>query len=441
MKKSKQHRTRVRNLVVALTLTAIMLSVSTFAWFIGMRTVGVTSFDVEIAVTEDLRLSLNGEDWFDERDSLIINAENHITDAYVGNTNWWAGEGLIPMSTIGEIDPGSSRLMLYEKLSLTPSDGGYRLMSSRVENSATWETRFPDRGHPEAPGYVAFDLFIENSSGSDYISEYNPDDEEAIYLTTDSSVGVAQSGGVAGTGIENSVRVAFAQIGRVKKGTAADTITGINCQPGEESGVTSICERPATIWEPNDKAHVVGAINWYNTSCVKRDGDEGTFGTDPCAEVKDGSYYPTYAVARPIGSSDRVDVYDGEIYNGFVGRTKLPAADIYNGFPNEHKLALGTESDPGVDADVLLYAVPTFTDSMKVQRGTDRRPFLYLAANSVTKVRVYIYIEGQDVDNYDFASIGKQINVTFGFTKERFIPDDIPEYGEEHPTTTEPTTP
>ena len=91
MKKSKQHRTRVRNLVVALTLTAIMLSVSTFAWFIGMRTVGVTSFDVEIAVTEDLRLSLNGEDWFDERDSLIINAENHITDAYVGNTNWWAG--------------------------------------------------------------------------------------------------------------------------------------------------------------------------------------------------------------------------------------------------------------------------------------------------------------------------------------------------------------
>ena len=167
------------------------------------------------------------------------------------------------MSTIGEIDPASSRLMLYEKLSLTASDGGYRLMSSRVENSANWQERFLERGHPEAPGYVAFDLFIENSSGSDYISEYNPDDEEAIYLTTDSSVGVAQSGGVEGTGIENSVRVAFAQIGRVKKGTAADTITGINCLPGEESGVTSICERPATIWEPNDTDHVVGAISWY----------------------------------------------------------------------------------------------------------------------------------------------------------------------------------
>lgn len=438
MKKSKQHRTRVRNLVVALTLTAIMLSVSTFAWFIGMRTVGVTSFDVEIAVTEDLRLSLNGVKWFDDKEPLIINGDNFNDDdvVYEGHTNWWTGgKGLIPMSTIGEIDPGSSRLMLYEKLSLTASDGGYRLMSSRVENTANWddeETGFPDRGHPEAPGYVAFDLFIENSSGSDYISNYNPDDEEAIYLTVDSAVGVAQSGGVAGTGIENSVRVAFAQIGRVKKGTAADTITGINCQSGEESGVTPICERPATIWEPNDTDHVVGAISWYNTSCLGRDA-EGTFNTESCNEVLDGTYYPTYAVARPISSSDKVDVYDGTIYNGYGGRTKLPAADIYNGFPNETKL------DPEADEDVLLYAVPTFTDSMKVQTGTARRPFLYLAANSVTKVRVYIYIEGQDIDNYDFASIGKRISVTFGFTKQRFEPSDIPGY-DEHPST-EPTTP
>ena len=48
-----------------------------------------------------------------------------------------------------------------------------------------------------------------------------------------------------------------------------------------------------------------------------------------------------------------------------------------------------------------------------------------LAPNSVTKVRVYIYIEGQDIDNYDFASLGKQISVNFGFTKERFTAEDV----------------
>ena len=48
-----------------------------------------------------------------------------------------------------------------------------------------------------------------------------------------------------------------------------------------------------------------------------------------------------------------------------------------------------------------------------------------LAPNSITKVRVYIWIEGQDVDNYDFASLGKKISVAFGFTKERFFDEDV----------------
>ena len=45
--------------------------------------------------------------------------------------------------------------------------------------------------------------------------------------------------------------------------------------------------------------------------------------------------------------------------------------------------------------------------------------------NSITKVRVYIWIEGQDIDNYDFSSLGKQISVQFGFTKERFEQSEI----------------
>ena len=62
---------------------------------------------------------------------------------------------------------------------------------------------------------------------------------------------------------------------------------------------------------------------------------------------------------------------------------------------------------------------------MKYQEGVNRPTFITLAPNSITKVRVYIYIEGQDVDNYDFASLGKKISVAFGFTKERFFGEDI----------------
>ncbi|NLW14830.1 MAG: hypothetical protein GX038_01010 [Erysipelothrix sp.] len=416
MKKIKnRHNKRIRNLIVALSLTAIILSVSTYAWFVGMRTVNVSPFNVEIATTEDLELSLNGKDW---DYTVAINAENYndaVDTVYEDHTNWWAGRGLIPMSSVGDIDSASSRLMLYEKASLTATPGGYRLMASLVNNGLDGEGNLGS----EVNGYVAFDLFIKNYTGTQYIAEYNESDEEAIYLSTNSQVGVAESGGVDGTGIENSVRVAFAQIGRVTADLTTETedvakITGISCST--DTDVTGICTRTSTIWEPNDTKHVKGAIDWYTTSCVGRtDADltlSGSY-TGACGEFKNGTAYSTYAVAKAIASSDRVDVYDGTAYNGYTDT---------------------------VGEDKFLYDFPYFTDTHKMLTGTERPTFFTLAPNSITKVRVYIYIEGQDVDNYDFASIGKNISVNFGFTKQRFVGNDIEYDGPSLPTTTQPTT-
>ena len=118
----------------------------------------------------------------------------------------------------------------------------------------------------------AFDLFVKNLSGEEYYVTNNPENEEAIYLNTDSSVTVATDGGVENTGIENSIRVAFTQLGRVKADTTdQDTITGMTCADDEDGAaqVTGIC-RSAQIWEPNDTDHVQNAINWYDKSCLAR---------------------------------------------------------------------------------------------------------------------------------------------------------------------------
>ena len=48
-----------------------------------------------------------------------------------------------------------------------------------------------------------------------------------------------------------------------------------------------------------------------------------------------------------------------------------------------------------------------------------------LAPNSITKVRVYIYLEGQDIDNFDYAQVGIKISVKFGFTKQRFVASEL----------------
>lgn len=419
-KRNNKQSRRIRNLVLLCSICAVVLVVSTYAWFIGMKTVNVSSFDIEIATTEGLFLSMNGNDWY-------YNLNPNTATAYTGNTNTWAPNGLIPMSTVGDMDPVSSRMKLYEKASLTTSHGGYRLLASRVQNYAT---AGDDKTFVQGEGYVAFDLFIKNLSGTEYYEENEPLNEEAIYLTVGSKVEVA-SDGVKNTGIENSVRVAFAQVGRVKADTSSvETITGITCAKTEDEDgnviVTGIC-RPAQIWEPNDKDHVQNAINWYNKSCLARTGADLTLKTsyvtdnsDSCNTISPNTAYATYAVSRELTVDDNVDIYDGTDYNKYENNSKKYASYI-----------AAKESEKN---DYKLVEYDYFTDTEKNIPGAARPEFMKLAPNSITKVRVYVFIEGQDVDNYDFASLGQKISIKFGFTKERYTEDDI-DYSEDSPST------
>lgn len=425
-KQNKKYNKKLKKLLVICLLCAIILTVSTYAWFIGMKTVNVSSFDVEIASTEGLFLSMDGSNW-------AYNLDARNTAAYDKNTNTWATDGLIPMSSIGDMDSTSSTMKLFEKASLTATKGGYRLLSSRVHN---YDNQDANSNYIEGKGYVAFDLFIKNLSGTEYYVDNQPLNEEAIYLTTNSAVTVA-SDGVANTGIENSVRVAVAQIGRVKADTTpVTTITGITCSDVKDNSdpqktiVTGIC-RDAQIWEPNDVDHVDNAINWYGTSCLSRketgsdvtlDASYDTSNDDntvKCGDVAQGTSYPTYAVSRAITVDDNVDVYDGAEYNTYSKNSALYSA---------YKTALKDKTGEELTTEqnkFKLVSYPYFTDTMKDKTGTSRPQFMSLAPNSITKLRVYIYIEGQDIDNYDFASLGKKISVNFGFTKERYTETDV----------------
>ena len=401
MKKKKYNEKqskKIRNLVVICVLCGVVLAASTYAWFIGMKTVNVSSFDIKIATTEGLYLSMDGKSWTYELD--VDNAAQ-----YTNNANQIDGVKLVPMSTVGDMDTASSRMKLYEKGSLTATPGGYRLLASQVDNNVNQVQDGTE--YLEGNGYVAFDLFIKNLSGEAYYVENNPLNEEAIYLTTNSAVTIGEAG-EQNTGIENSIRVAFAQLGRVSADvTDQARITGITCaDDGEDTDpdyVTGIC-RNAQIWEPNDTVHVQNAINWYNKACNTRKAggtgveDDASYniGT-PCTTVKDGTAYQSYVVGKEINVGSNVNVYDGARFNTYT-------KSIEDGY---------------------LVDLDTFTDTEKDLTGTARPTFMTLAPNSITKVRVYVYLEGQDVDNYDFAQLGKQITVNFGFTKERFTEDDV----------------
>ena len=430
MKRNGKKSKKIRKLIITCTLSAIVLIVSTYTWFIGMQTVNVNPFEISVATTEGLFLSMDGKSW-------VYNLDiNDDTPVYTGNTNTWAEEGLKPISTVGDVDPEVSRLKLFEKASLTTSPGGYRLLASRVKNYKD------EKGNlQQGEGYVAFDLFIKNLSGHAYYTSNEVLNEEAIYLTTDSSVIVKNTGAddtQLQTGIENSIRVGFVQIGRVESTTeSVDTITGISCsyedtdsstKYSESTKVTSTC-RNAQIWEPNEAKHVSNAKNWYLNSCITRKaGDAGKDVTKPASynvatydadgSLKTAATYcadftgkvPTYAITRELKIEDNVDVYDGLKFNTYTG----------NSIEQKDYPTYDAASDK---SGYKLVEFPYFTDEMKNKKSTNRPTFMTLAPNSITKVRVYIWLEGQDIDNYDFASLGAKISVNFGFTKERFTED------------------
>ncbi len=416
MKKKKyneKHSKKIRKLAAFCCLIAIFLSVSTYAWFIGMKTVKVSEFDINIATTEGLFLSMDGSDW-------TYNLDVNEATQYENNTNKIDGVELIPLSSVGDMDSTTSRMKLFEKSSLTAVPGGYRLLSAQVNNYTDTEDTTGE--YIEGDGYVAFDLFVKNLSGEEYYIENNPENEEAIYLNTNSSVTVAADGGVQNTGIENSIRVAFTQIGRIENTEAPEavsTITAMTCADDQEGTypVTGIC-RNAQIWEPNDTAHVQNAINWYNTSCLARtaadvDNDASYTPSEDdnttCNQIVNGTAYPTYAISRRIDVADQVNIYDGTAFNTYAANSTDYA----------------TYEAAETKTNYKLVEYPYFTDTMKDNAGADRPQFMTLAPNSITKLRVYIYLEGQDIDNYDFAQLGAKVSVNFGFTKERYIEDDI----------------
>ena len=426
LKRKKRRMKRIRKLVFTSVITCLILVSSTYAWFIGMQEVNVESFEVEISTADSLLLSLNGKDWTKDLSFARSNLDekSYTVDKDVnGNVvtkpafHWpqYKGWGLFPLSSVGDMDSTVSRMKLYEKASVATTYGGYRLLSSRVNNYG--KATLP--GERIQDGYVAFDLFIKNSSGTQYIQDLNIEDEEPIYLTTNSFVGVGNNG-VAGHGVENSVRLAFAQIGRVNGfNNNEETIQDITCSnTGEKSSIdytTGIC-RNASIWEPNDLLHEEVSIKWYNKVCRQRIGEdtdleESYDRTKLCMPVKNGKYSKTYAIYDKVESSDNIDVYDG---------------DDYNTYP--------------VTGDKGVVEFDYFTDTEKLFKGTLRPEFMLLAPNSITKVRVYIYIEGQDIDNFDYSSEGRQIKISFGFSKERLTTEDINYNGPELPEDVYPNT-
>ena len=88
-----KHEKRLKKLVLTCLLLAVVLTVGTYAWFIGMQTVSVEAFEVKIAAVDDLALSLDGtaNSW---STALDIKESTLEANAYAKTTYSWTGLNL-----------------------------------------------------------------------------------------------------------------------------------------------------------------------------------------------------------------------------------------------------------------------------------------------------------------------------------------------------------
>ncbi len=365
-KKNDERRKRLRSLILLLFLTVLMLSTSTYAWFTANRTVTIDPINVHIAASTGLQISTDANEW----KTIISNSDINNATAYTNNINMLPSE-LNPVSTSGTVtttDGANKGLMEFFKgtvegdsnqggaLALTT---GARLTESRWIQGTTTGT---------SPDFVAFDIFLK------------VDEAATVYL--DRGSGVVNTSGHTQKYLENAARYAFVIEGN---GAATETLSTLQ---GYKNGTSSI------IVEPNYDAHTQAAITTANQSygiTVSTWNSSTGLATDPVSYV---------GVKAQISSP---------ILLPSTNPPGTPSSTYFEAVGNSHATLVRTNAAYSQTNDA------TFSYYGKAASGaTDYYPIFSLSAG-VTKIRVYMWVEGQDIDCENSAS-GAYLTYNLGFT-------------------------
>ncbi len=435
----KKKRKKMLKVGTIAGITLIVLIVATYAWFIGITTVSVEEFQVEVETLKGLQISFNGTDFSDSA-SISKNGQDDAYDSMgIANNHWIDDKGLVPISSSGRFS-STGHLNLYSNASINAITGGYRIRTEKILNEVgEQEPGFNENTSPEKGQYVTFDLFLKNTTNTQGTtpndSSYTNAETEAVYLLVNSNVITKQADSndvdTSDTaGMENSLRVGFYQVAYSRLDAAQGVLQTMGCENDSTNNTVGVCAASAVdanrtftwnIWEPNDLYHKTNAISKVRRLCKNRT-DATNYTSTECTPdgtntFADGQSLTTYAVNKAFENSANVNVYDG--INTYLGTSTAP---------NDYLKAVTTLKQ---SENVILENTQENPTNIY---NTNRSPLIHLAPNSITKIRVYIWLEGQDLDNLDYMGDSKKLLINFGFTK------DI--YEEELPSpSASPTTP
>ncbi len=233
----------------------------------------------------------------------------------------------------------------------TVTNGLLKMYSGSVEGDSGGNMALTTTALTDASGkYVVFDIFLKVDTGA------------TVYLQAGS--GATVKSGETSKGLENAARFAF-----VVEGNGSSTANASTMQ-GKMEGTSSTL----TVFEPNYDTHtstgISNASTYYNLTV-----------TSPSAPV---NYYGV----------------DAEVSNVLLGSTNPPGLSAPNAsFSQKWNTIVKTNSAFSTAGSGFGYVTGGGTSAT-----TNHYPTALNLATGITKVRVYMWVEGQDIDCENNAS-------------------------------------
>ena len=351
-RRSRKSKRKINSMFLSLLLTALLLIMSTYAWFTSNKQVYIEGITAKVSAANGLQISLDAINWgstvkINDNDKGLAAAQ-----ALGGNPEAIIPTELVPVSSSGVIKDSKDIGFYY---------GDVNAEGTKLTNVAdkTAQTGY----------YMAFDIYLKNSSNKD---------EDELYLAGGSSVQLGATEGKLGvqdTGLEFSPRVGFL----LYSNTAV-----MSAQQEDIVGLSTANTGKVSFWEPNYNSHIASVA-----------ASDARLGGSTTSDFK------TLALTA--------DAVSGELSN--INASTIPENSTAFSVPTTVRTAANIADNSQIK---LATTTATITTSGETETVSD---YLKLKGNAISKVRVYIWLEGQDPDCNDTASTGKYLDFNINLSK------------------------
>ena len=388
--KQKNSKRRLNSLILLVAFTAIMLIVSTYAWFSTQKNVSLSGLEGTVKVAEGLQISLDAKTWKNGIDFKDFTEQTFI-DTYVpGATLEHPYQYPDPAKSDGT-KIAATNVLPDELLPVSTTGAGEDITGANSKTMAMYNgeningnqlVSITKMAEEKASGYYAIDLFLQNSSKSTVTVD-------PLQLQA-GSVLTVKSTTKQTTGLQNTARVALVQYAN-----SNDEKVKVDLTPSTENiiaGTTNTDITSVAIWEPNANAHVQYIVDSNNNVTWKKADVTGEKNPLKDDEIFKAITWQTNDAEKKIkfGLTSQVPTYaltaacltNKELTGADIDASKGSIQDIYNwgtsastSLAKQYTLQTTTA---GIDADKAFVSAADGSSPFQIPGGQYVRMRMYI---------------------------------------------------------------